>query len=146
MTSRHCGDVETARDITQENPARVWAHRGKVQRMDRPDLWARRVALNLADSQFRRRGVERGRLLLLAERNASPGPDRATDCGYTRLGGGLSTRQRTASLRRFLEDLSVEQTSELMGCSQGTVKKLTARGLVGLRTAAGSDIEVTTDA
>ena len=86
--SLYCGDVETARDITQENPARVWAHRGKVQRMDRPDLWARRVALNMADSQFRRRGVERGRLLLLAERNASPGPDRATDCGYTRLGGG----------------------------------------------------------
>ena len=37
----YCGDVETARDITQETLARVWAHWGKVQRMDRPDLWAR---------------------------------------------------------------------------------------------------------
>ena len=60
--------------------------------------------------------------------------------------GTLSTLQRTAILLRFLEDLSVEQTSELMECSQGTVKKLTARGLVGLRAVIGTDIEVATDA
>ena len=42
----------------------------------------------------------------------------------------LTERQRTAILLRYLEDLSVEQTAELMSCSAGTVKKLTARGLV----------------
>ena len=40
----YCGDVETARDITQETLARVWAHWRKVQRMDRPDLWAGSLA------------------------------------------------------------------------------------------------------
>jgi len=142
----YCGDVETARDLTQETLARVWSHWRKVQRMDRPDLWARRVALNLANSQFRHRGVERGRLHLLVERAASPGPDPGDRLQVNQALGTLSSRQRTAILLRFLEDLSVEQTSELMGCSQGTVKKLTARGLAGLRAAIGSDIEVATDA
>ena len=60
--------------------------------------------------------------------------------------GALTARQRTVILLRFLEDLSVEQTSELMGCSQSTVKKLTARGLAGLRSVIGTEIEVATDA
>jgi RNA polymerase sigma-70 factor (sigma-E family) len=142
----YCGDVETARDIAQETLARVWAHWHKVQRMDRPDLWAKRVALNLANSQFRHRGVERGRLHLLVERNPSPGPDPSDRLQVQQALATLSPRQRTVILLRFLEDLSVEQTSELMGCSQGTVKKLTARALVGLRAVIGTDIEVASDA
>ena len=71
----YCGDVETARDVTQETLARVWAHWRKVQRMDRPDLWAKRVAVNLANSQFRHRRVERGRLHVLVEHSPQAGPD-----------------------------------------------------------------------
>ena len=142
----YCGDVETARDITQETLARVWAHWGKVQRMDRPDLWAKKVALNLANSQFRHRGVERGRLHLLVASTPSPGPDLGDRLQVRDALAMLTARQRTVILLRFLEDLSVEQTSELMGCSQGTVKKLTARGLAGLRAVIGADIEVGSDA
>jgi RNA polymerase sigma factor (sigma-70 family) len=142
----YCGDVETARDITQETLARVWAHWGKVQRMDRPDLWAKKVALNLANSQFRHRGVERGRLHLLVAGTDSPGPDLSDRLQVRDALTTLTARQRTVILLRFLEDLSVEQTSELMGCGQGTVKKLTARGLAGLRAVIGTDIEVGSDA
>lgn len=142
----YCGDIETARDVTQETLARVWAHWRKVQGMDRPDLWAKRVAVNLANSQFRHRGVERARLHELVQHNPLPGPDLGDRLQVREALGTLSTRQRTAILLRFFEDLSVDQTSELMGCSQGTVKKLTARGLVGLRSAIGTDIEVVTDA
>ncbi len=58
----------------------------------------------------------------------------------------LTERQRTAILLRYLEDLSVEQTADLMSCSAGTVKKLTARGLVGLRAWVSEDVEVDRDA
>jgi RNA polymerase sigma factor (sigma-70 family) len=58
----------------------------------------------------------------------------------------LSERQRTAIVLRYLEDLSVEQTADLMSCSPGTVKKLTARGLVGLRAWVRADVEVERDA
>ena len=111
----YCGDVEMARDITQETLARVWAHWHKVQRMDRPDLWAKRVALNLTNSQFRHRRVERGRLHLLVEPNLPPGTDPGDRLHVRDALATLSARQRTAILLRFLEDLSVEQTSELMG-------------------------------
>ena len=60
--------------------------------------------------------------------------------------GGLTERQRAAVLLRFLEDLSVADTSELMGCSQGTVKKLTARALAELRAHLTIDAEVAEDA
>ena len=86
-----------------------------------------RVALNLANS-----GARAGR----RERGLPPAGAH----------GPYPPRQRSAVLLRFLEDLSVEQTSELMGCSQGTVKKLTARALVELRATVAPEIEVDSDA
>ncbi len=146
LLTLYCGDRELARDLTQEALARVWLHWRKVGRMDRPDLWAKRVALNLANSQFRHRRVERSRRHLLVEGPVDPASDPGSRVFVEQVLSGLTARQRTAVLLRFLEDLSVEQTSEQMGCSQGTVKKLTARALVELRATVGAEIEVDTDA
>jgi RNA polymerase sigma-70 factor (sigma-E family) len=147
MLTLYCGDAELARDLTQETLARAWVHWRKVRKMDRPDLWTKRVALNLATSQFRRRRNERiveGRLSTDAMlEQLEEGTDRvAVRAALMRL----SERQRTAILLRYLEDLSVEQTADLMLCSAGTVKKLTARGLVGLRAWVRADVEVERDA
>lgn len=147
MLTLFCGDAELARDLTQETLARTWVHWRKVRTMDRPDLWAKRVALNLATSQFRRRRTERivlGRFSTGAMlEHLDEGGDRlAIRAALMRL----SERQRTAVLLRYLEDLSVEQTAELMSCSAGTVKKLTARGLVALRAWVGDDLKVERDA
>jgi len=148
MLTLYCGDVEAARDLTQETLARAWVHWRRVSRMDRPDLWAKRVAFNLANSQFRRRRIER-----LVRERASPAdyPLSTDHDSVQRMDmrdalGRLTDRQRAAVVLRFLEDLSVHQTAVLMNCSPGTVKKLTARALTSLRERLGSDVEVGLDA
>jgi RNA polymerase sigma factor (sigma-70 family) len=47
----------------------------------------------------------------------------------------LPPRQRAAIVLRHYCDLSVEETAEVLGCSAGTIKSQTARGLATLRTA-----------
>ena len=46
---------------------------------------------------------------------------------------GLPPRRRAAVVLRLYLDLSVEETAEILGCSTGTVKSQTARGLDALR-------------
>jgi RNA polymerase sigma factor (sigma-70 family) len=45
----------------------------------------------------------------------------------------LPTRQRQVVVLRFVEDLSIEQTANLLGFSTGTVKSHTSRALARLR-------------
>ncbi|MFC7582696.1 sigma factor-like helix-turn-helix DNA-binding protein [Nonomuraea antimicrobica] len=47
-------------------------------------------------------------------------------------------RQRVTLVLRFHCDLSVEQTARALGCSTGTVKSQTARGLATLRSILGA--------
>lgn len=51
----------------------------------------------------------------------------------------LPPGQRAALVLRFYCDLNVEQSAQILGCSQGNVKSQTARALAALRRAYGPD-------
>jgi RNA polymerase sigma-70 factor (sigma-E family) len=106
-----------------------------------PEGYLRRTLAHLAVDGWRRRGKWRDRLGLF----------RATDVGYlpdstshvdtrdqlVRLLAQLPPRQRTAVVLRYWEELSEAETAEVMGCSVGTVKSATSRGLCRLRELSG---------
>lgn len=47
----------------------------------------------------------------------------------------LPVRQRQVVVLRFFDDLSVDAVADVMGCSTGTVKSQSAKGLAKLRQA-----------
>jgi len=50
----------------------------------------------------------------------------------------LTPRRRAAVVLRYYCDLSVDETASILGCTAGTIKSLTARGIEALRARAGA--------
>jgi RNA polymerase sigma-70 factor (sigma-E family) len=130
------GDRPLAEDIVQEAFIRL---AGRLVHLRDPgsfDAYLRRTVVNLANSHFRRRRVERT-YLKRQERTVGL-PSRAgnvedRDELWTAL-GRLSERQRAAIVLRFYEDLPEQRVAEILNCRPGTVKSLVSRGLDALRT------------
>ena len=130
------GDRGHAEDLLQTALLRTARHWSRARAA--PEAYARRVLVNLSRDRIRS--------LFRRPREAPMPPDadslRAVDAGYEQIAerrvvsralAGLPTRQRQVIVLRFFEDLSVEQTAELLGFSAGTVKSYTSRALTRLR-------------
>ncbi len=132
--SLYCGDAQVAEDTAQEALARVWDRWDEVSQMASPDGWAYRVAINLANSWFRRTRARRNRERRMSQQQTGRATsDTAEALAVRGAVSELPSRQREALILRFFEDLSVRRTAQLMGCAEGTVKALTHQGLASLR-------------
>jgi len=134
------GDRGQAEDIAQEAWARAWSHWARVSTLDRPDLWVRRVALNLSTSWWRRQQVARHRTAAIGPDTAVDDPPVADD-NLVRQVQALPERQRMAIACRYFADMSVADTAMAMGCREGTVKALTSQAISALRKVAVFDEE-----
>jgi RNA polymerase sigma-70 factor (sigma-E family) len=134
------GDYGHAEDVLQTallRTARRWASARNA-----PEAYARQVLVNVCRDRIRwlRR---RPRESILADGAEPPGVmDGVVDGVAEEVGQrrsviealrSLPASQRHVVVLRFLEDLSVAETAELLGISQGTVKSYTARALSSLR-------------
>ena len=129
------GDRGLAEDLVQDAFVKL---AGRLVHLRDPaafHAYLRRTVVNLANSHFRRKRVERD---YLKREQRSFQPDAQPDDPGQReyLWGALqrlSARQRAALVLRFYEDLSEQRVAEILGCRPGTVKSLVSRGLDTLR-------------
>jgi RNA polymerase sigma factor (sigma-70 family) len=94
------------------------------------------VAINLANSYFRRRAAEtraKRRLLDRQRVDAPAGVDPAAAIAIRTAVASLPRRQRTALVLRYYADLPVHDVASAMGCPEGTVKSLTSKAIASLR-------------
>jgi len=136
------GNLAEAEDLTQETLLRVARRWHRVRIMDHPTAYARRILVNLAIDGAEERANRAGELgvpggapvLEQADSRAERALlaiDAHTD--LARVLASLSPRQRAIIILRYWADLRETDVAEILGCSVGTVKSTTSRGLARLR-------------
>ena len=139
----YCGDRWVAEELAQEALVRVRERWDEVATMRSPGGWLQRVAINLANSRFRRRQAERR-----AYRRAGPdrevveAPSTAEAVAVRHAVASLPERQRVVLVMRYFADLSVAQTAEVVGMTPGSVRVATHRALQTLRDRFDVEVEV----
>jgi len=132
------GDLHEAEDLLQAAYAKMYPHWGKVRTYDVPDAYLRRVMVSLRTSWWRR-----------SRHREWPTADFPDGAGHHADHAGrvvesqallvalrqLPERQRAAVVLRHWCDRSEADTAAAMGCSLGTVKSSTSKGLAHLRAA-----------
>jgi RNA polymerase sigma-70 factor (sigma-E family) len=129
------GDRHLAEDLVQTALAKVAGRWERVVAKGDPTPYVRTVIVRTAIAWRRRRWHGEVPMSSMPEATSVDGNDATLD-GRDRLRHALllvPSRQRAALVLRFYEDLSEVETARVMGCSVGTVKSQTAKGLVCLR-------------
>ena len=129
------GNVADAEDLVQTALARTALAWKRLRESEHLDRYVHKIVVNEFISSRRR---------LWRKRESAVGqvPDRVGPDSFAPVDererlrvalAGLPPPQRAAVVMRHYADLSEAQAAELLGCSVGTIKSLTSRGLAGLR-------------
>lgn len=116
------GSRIAAEDLAQD--AFVAAHRAwdRVGRYEKPEAWVRRVVSNLSVSMFRTK-VREAKAVARFKPRADYLPHLpADDHHFWKEVRALPRRQAQAIALHYLEDRSVADIAEILGCAEGTVK------------------------
>ncbi len=130
-------DEGLAEEIAQESFVRVWRASSRIRDPEAVGAYLRATAVNLARSGLRRRALELRHRVRPLERLVEVDPSSRLDA--LALMRRLPPRQRMCVALRFYEDLTAEQTADLLGISVGTVKSQTHKALRTLQELIGGD-------
>jgi len=133
------GDAGDAEDLVQETFIRVARRWHRVESMDHPAAYARRILINLVLDGAERRSRQRAELEPPGSRG-EPADESATralrgieDLAEFRWAlAELPPRQRAVLVLRYWVDLPVAEVAGILGCSAGTVKSTASRAAARL--------------
>ena len=131
-------DRHEAEEIAQDAFARLWERWEQVSRVQDPEAYLFRTALNLYRNRRRRAALALRRLV----RTVAPSdPMEAIDerDAVIRALGRLTPRQRSAVVLLDLVDMTSEEAGRTLGVRPSTVRVLAARARVALREEIGGD-------
>lgn len=131
-----CGDWYLADDLVQDALAKLYGRWHRVRARGEVDAYVRRMLVNGFLATKRRSWRREVTAASLPDTPAAlADADDGTRDMLRRALTRLQPSQRTIVVLRYWDDLSVEQTAAVLGCSTGNVKSQAARGLAHLRAA-----------
>lgn len=125
-----CGDWGEAEDLVQGALVKAVGAWSRI--VDDPVPYVRRIVVNDHISRWRR---HRGRERPAAEppERSAPAPDHELSLSLAAALAGLAPRQRAVIVLRYYEDLTEQQTADVLGIAVGTVKSQARDALARLR-------------
>jgi len=134
MVLRLLGDVDRAREATQETALRFLKGLPGFEGRSGIKTWSLGIAINVArEMQRERRGDELVETAAMRDEPQVELEQRERAELVNRILDELPMRQREAVLLRFFEERSGEETGVAMGCAAGTVKALVFQALRRMR-------------
>jgi RNA polymerase sigma-70 factor (sigma-E family) len=129
------GDWGLAEDLVQTALARSWPKWERVQRLDDPEIYVRRVMVNVWASWSHRRwrGEKATESMPEDQIQGDMAAEVAVRLTVRAALESLTARQRAMVVLRIFDDLSEAQVANVMGCAVGTVKSTMSQALARLR-------------
>jgi RNA polymerase sigma-70 factor (sigma-E family) len=128
-----CGEWDRAEDLVQTALAKMYAVWPRISKFELLDAYARKVLVRTAIDESRLAFRRRETAVDSVPDWSGEDADVADKVDVRAALATLPPRQREVVVLRYWEDLSIEETSQLLGCSSGTVKSQAAKGLAALR-------------
>ena len=137
LLTGHPADAEDLLQTALTRLMRVW---DRVSSQGSPDAYLRTVIVNTHASRWQRRWRGEVPTGVLPETLLDPYPDSDERDRLRRALLTLSKGERAAVVLRHVEDLPEAEVARALGCSTGTVKSQSSRGLAKLRAALSPDL------
>lgn len=127
------GDPHRAEDLVQTALVRAYVAWGRIRENDYPVAYVRRSIVNAHIDESRRPWWRRERSTAFLPEPSVPAPHDGLGEAVRAALAALPPKMRAVVVLRHWLDLSVEQTAEWLGCTEGTVKSQNAKAVAKLR-------------